>query len=690
MKNGRVGGCGVVIFDHLERRELFAALVTDIRVLPNPMTLHQQAVVEVGAVAGFGAPVVSIFRDVNGNGLWNVGVDEALGDIPLASVGGKFRRFITPRPEWGNTVRIFANARDIFGDWSSQPRGTTVTVQEAPVITHAELSTNSVERGTSMNVTIDATDDRAVQAASAFLDQNGNARWDNGTDIALGNDFTRDSVTGRFQITFAITQAMGWQGSVYVDVVDNNNSWAGQPRLAGVFSVTSGPTLSNLAYSVLMNDATTLEQTFVFSVNAADDVAVTAVTFFIDHDRNGRWTPGTDASLGTTRTPTSGSRFEVMTTTYMLEAASIPIIADAMDDRGVWSPVRPTVNAVPILPAQITTFVVDDVNSMRASWEVQQRGEQAPISGGIRTSIELFADTNQNDLIDPADTLIWSSPLGQSARRIALTLTADHLRMVPSTPFNWISRSVHQLNGGAPFHGATRIGHRFNMVNVGPVVRSIAVSTPGFASTLNTPWTVTVDGTSGSASFGAPYWLYYDNNNNGRFDTGMDVDLGSQISTEFNDTKVWNGTFTANMRRGGSFTAQVYGTTGLSGEVIWSWPTSARRELVIERPTAVLAGAPVAIGNTIQFEVDATDIARIQSLVGWIDDDGDNLRDAGELQITGLRISGTPQAGRWRMSFELRTPPIGTFRLAWQATSYGSALGQGFVTSAVGSTTVSF
>ncbi len=659
--------------EQLEQRAFLSTTVSAVSITPDPATTGAAATVVVEANATGGVRAVSIFRDVDGNGRWTAGVDQALGDVFVASQDGKFRRSIVPQTGWGRNVRVVADAVSNSGQWSGAPRAVTFTNNARPTATLAELSASSVARGASITVNIDASDDTGIRAVTAFLDVDGNGVWTPGVDRSLGNDYTRDSVTGRFTITFTAGTELGSGGTVRVDAVDADGAWTNAPRSAGSFTINTPPVLGTLAARWENATLQAPRHALTLSVNATDDGTVRAVTFFLDLDGNGAWTSGVDQSLADAFTPTGGSTYSTTVYTDLAGLTSATIVADAVDTQGLWTGSRPSATMTPLRSAQVVSFFVDTTTGFALAAEAWVPPTDSANASQV-SGVDYYADVNLNGFVDAGDQLIATGTTGtlqaSGAWRYLVRLNSTQIASLPTAPYGWLAAPRASTGDGGFVLGPSRSAIARSWPIGTPTVTRVLVNTDAIA-TIGDAWSVSVTGFAGSTLTGIT--LFFDTNHNGRWDGGTDVDLGFMTPEENPGTVTFTGTYTAAMRRGGVFTASALVRSGSNDT--WSTTRSARTQTIIAGPTTTLFGSPTVSGNTITFEVDALDDFAVRTINAWIDTDGDGVRDEGEVAATASLISGTRNAGRWRLTINLGVAPSGSYTLAWSGIDYSRAMG---------------
>lgn len=669
----------------LEPRAFLSTTVSLLSVTPDPATTGVAASVVVEASASSGVRAVSIFRDVDGNGRWTAGVDQSLGDIFTASSDGRFRRNIVPQAGWGRTVRIVADAVDNLGQWSGAPRVSTFTNNARPTATLATLSSSTVARGGSITVNIDASDDTGVRAVTAFLDVDTNGVWTPGVDRALGNDYTRDSVTGRFSISFATTSEMGSGGSIRVDAVDVDGAWTNAPRNAGTFTINAPPVLGTLSARWENATPTTPRHALTLSVNATDDGAVRAVTFFLDLDSNGVWTAGVDQSLADVFAPSSGSTYAVTVYTDLAGLNSATIVADAVDTQGLWTGSRPSATVTPLRSAQVVSFFVDTTSGYSLAAEAWV--PPTDTSSAVQViGVDYYADTNLNGFIDAGDQLVATGTTATlqstGAWRYLVRLNSTQIANLPTTRYGWIAAARVSTGDGSFVLSPGRMAVSKSWPIGTPTVTRVVVNSAAHAVTGD-EWSVSVTGFAGSSLTGIT--LFFDTNFNGQWDSGTDVDLGFLAPESNPGTVTFTGIYNSAMRRGGAFTASALVRSGSTDT--WSTTRSARPQMIVSGPSTTLVGSPAVSGNSIIFEIDAIDDFSVRTINAWIDLNNNGIRDEGESAAVASLISGSRANGRWRLTINLGVAPSGSYTLAWSGIDYSRALGGSGISSSVQSVT---
>jgi hypothetical protein len=467
--------------------------------------------------------------------------------------------------------------------------------------------------------------------------------------------------------------------------VDVDGAWTGSPRNAGAFTINTAPTLGAVSASWGNATLNTPRHALTLSVNANDDTGVRAVTFFLDLDNNGAWTPGVDQSLADVFTPSSGSTYRATISTDLAGLSSATIVADAVDIQGLWTGSRPSINVTPLRSAQVVSFFVDTTSGVSLAAEAW-----VPPSGSASaaqvSAVDYYADTNLNGMIDSSDQLVATGTTATlqstGAWRHLVRLNSTQIASLPSGPYGWLAAArVSTGDGGYVLSPARSAVARSWSVG-SPTVTRVIVNT-NLSATLGDSWSVSATAFAGNSLTGIT--LFFDTNFNGQWDAGTDIDLGFMAPESNPGTVTFTGTYTSAMRRGGVFTAAALVRSGSNDT--WSATRSARPQMVISGPTTTMVSGPTASGNSIIFEVDATDDFAVRTINAWIDIDQDGVRDEGEVAATATLISGTRGNGRWRLTINLGVAPSGSYTLAWSGVDYSRGLGGSGINESVQSVT---
>jgi hypothetical protein len=246
----------------------------------------------------------------------------------------------------------------------------------------------------------DASANRGISAAFAWVDRNRNGRYDlvqegetlGEMELVTG---TRNDGTWRFTKAWGTDLGVGtYRGGVVAWDLDGNITstfvfefTVGDDQPPVVTGLTIAPRVVNLG------------SVFTLTATATDDIGLRAVSFFYDVNDNGIWNPGVDVDLGADFDASNGWS---VTTTARPEWGSVAaarFVADALDTNGQWaaSPLSLTarLNAAPT----VTGTTIDgpgflspgDVLTVRAT---------AQDDTGLR-AVTFFIDRDQNSIWTP-------------------------------------------------------------------------------------------------------------------------------------------------------------------------------------------------------------------------------------------------------------------------------------------------
>ncbi len=652
------------MLEHLEGRVLCSTSITDVDVGAVLAVAGQPVSISIEATSPNGVRAATIFRDVNENGRFDSGVDQALGDIFAPNAQGRFVRNIVPGSDWGRNVRLGVNAVDMAGQWSlTGARRVDLAVNQRPTLPAASVSASVLNERDLFSITVRAADDTSVRAVTAFVDRNGDGRWTGGSDISLGTSFVMNGA-GDFVIQAAANPAWhvaGGSASIVVDAVDADGAWVQTPRVAGIVQVMPAPVIASFTAvwdSVQAGSALNpLKLTLTTTVGAP----ATAATFWLDLDGNGRWTAGTDFSLGDAHQMVNGS-FILRVPSDLAGRDSVQIGASAVSASGLWA-FSPAVASVSQLrTATITNFLVDINGSTIIVGAEAFYPPTNSVSAAQVSLVDVIADVNFNGVFDAGvDTLIASvapsSVLSNGTWRHRAQLSVDQVASVPVGAFRWIASPRIAIGGGETIAGAGRsaVPHHFGIGD--PVLTRI---------------TATIDGASNveSAAAGAAYsvevaafvasgttalTMFWDANLNNRWDSDVDTHLAEYRPGT--DAVSVNHTFSGvlPMRAGpGAFAAAALSETGLWSSVRSAPPINVT---FIAAPGLISSHAEA---NSFAITLSAASLFGIQSFSGFLDLNDDGIEDSGEaVQLTAVRVGGSSRNGSWVLSFSTVGLPQG-------------------------------
>lgn len=662
--------------EQLEPRALMSVALSDLRIDDAVATPGQVVTLSVDVV-GVGGDVpraATFFRDVNGNGRWDSGVDFDLGAV-FDRRGNTFERTFAIPADWRGPTRLVADAVGVSGQWSGGPIGIDARANERPRFESVSVADGGLGFGPVAAARV--ADDTRVRAVTFFLDRNNNGRWDGaredgGQDSSLGTVFAPDG-TGLYRLSLP-SDAANWPRTavIGIDVVDDDGDWSDGPRTGtcGYYGNwnSSPPSVSNIR--VEQDWARTDGRRMTLRVDADDNSLVRAVTFFDDLDDDGRWTPGVDDSLGTVFAPSTrgGRTYELTVTTDFAGRSGAKILADATDFDDQWSPSRVQATARNG-GAFVTEFEAHTDEGTRVEFEMKyvfpRYFNRTP---PMQMSYLLFLDANKSGAYEVGVDRLLSDGLipvdqqsGTSRARPRLDLGSDF------RSDNWYGTAVTTLSpGGVPvatIASPVRIAVQRSNDPSQPFVTSFdaQVGSSGEIGVVGSRFTLA--GTWTAPRGGSAVSFFWDADLNGRWDAGTDVDLGFQAVTGVSGVFNFTGTVTRAMVGVGSFTA-VVGDVSNSPER-WSQPVSEDVTQIFARPVVGRVTAPggsftVNAGSPLVLDVAVGDDRGVRAATAFIDTNNDGLFNGadGAFSATAFELySGRRDDGVMRLS-------IGTVGLA--------------------------
>jgi hypothetical protein len=294
--------------------------------------------VTLTAIVSPGVPLraVTFFYDRNGNGAWDAGTDIDLG-ADQDPTGGWTRTFTIPTT-WGNAngARFVANAVNTQNQWGTVTAKTSpFSISMGPRVSDLSVSVTSLNPNQSFTLTATTIGGGTTRAVTFYYDANANGRWDAGIDTDLGADYNGAdgwSITTTARSTWAGTAT----GRFAANAVNTENVWGFVPRSTAPLRINDVPVITSAQGSP---STVAFNTNFQLQANVSDFFGVGLVTFFMDVNGDGRWTPGVDVDMGVgsllTGTSNSGLWAKQIKATWT--PGIYRFVADARDSDGVWS-----------------------------------------------------------------------------------------------------------------------------------------------------------------------------------------------------------------------------------------------------------------------------------------------------------------------------------------------------------------
>jgi hypothetical protein len=665
------------LFETLEMRQLFAPGIISFGIEPNVVTPGDSVTLSVIPTSSQPVRAVTFFRDIDGNGRWTPGTDIDLGAVFTPS-GSFYNKTITTDVTWPRNSRICADVVDTTGAWCVAPTSRTLTVDRLPTISVLNVNpAANIARGSDITVTVTASDDGGVVAASLFLDIDNDGYWTPGTDTALGDIFNGTPSGNNTIFTKTITTNTSWPASVSLcaDVRDSNGRWALVPVAQAITTRAINPLTARVT-SIGGDGESSAGGTRnrVLTVTVTGDTAVRAATAFIDFDNNGRWTPDTDISLGTIfGFPNGGTyNFFIPATQDLRGADTIPVVADAVDVLGTWTSNTVQYTLYDVAHIQITHFTAfsGPPNSYRFVVDTD-----SPAGYDAVAAVRVFIDNNNNQLADTSDFFIASSAsptvVTGNMRRFEFTGTYGG-----TAPARFAVSTVYALSTSMADNVANariRFSPIYSDLANRPAITSVQttfldqVSPPvSGAPRKGAKLEITADYT---APLGANVVTFFiDRDFDGLWTPGTDVDLGYVAQAGLTSGSVSKLITLPEINL--PFIAIAASVRDLSGRGndSWSTPASPLTERFYKAPVISNVGnLTIARGSNLTFTMDIADADGVRAANAFIDIDNNGGPDGNDrIGYAGL-YRRTIYDGQWITTITTSDLAAGTYTLVLAA-----------------------
>jgi hypothetical protein len=489
------------------------------------------------ATGGSGIRAVSFFYDRDLNGQWTPGIDTDVGSDFVGTDGWTIDVFVSGSIAEFSTARFAANAVDSSGIWGVTPALRTVTVNSGPTIVSAVPSRNVFSVGETATVTATGSDrETSIRAITLFRDANSNGKWDGGVDTDLGADFNGADGWSR---SFVVPS--GWPAgtaNIVVGAVDTDGIWTTRTRTAS-FRVNSLPRVTLLTPS---SGTVVAGSNVTLSALAIDlDGSVNAVTFFVDRNNNGRWDGGVDVDLGADFDGANGFTRTVAVQYTWNAGGVVRFVASARDNDNAWSTEVATaaVNVSAVGPAVQSVEISGSPALISAGQQITLVATVSAGSSSIQ-AVTFFFDRNANNLWDGG---------------IDTDLGADFSSGGGWTRSFFVQGSWAVNSNGRFVANAVDVGGLWgtSRQTASVIINDAPTVTPQSAPSSAALGTTQTFRVNASDSYGgvSAVTLFVDLNNDGRWTSGSDFDLGSATrtsGTSFSGT--WTLTRILNWGRG--------------------------------------------------------------------------------------------------------------------------------------------
>lgn len=357
---------------------------------------------------------VNLFRDTNGNGQVDDGIDQALGAATLSqndlwSWSGSTSGFVVGE----NTILIQAfddNDNDSKDVTLSSTASATVDVfvpNQLPTISSLQALPDPVLFGENVTITASGVSDSDGQVVEVqfYRDANNNNSLDVGIDSLLGSD--TDGNDG-WELTIASDSFSGGLNRILAIALDNDSGQSAEVtttvdvnQLPVINDLTIQPTIVELGQDITLTAG---------SVSDSDGEVI-RVNFYLDENNNDSLDEGVDTLLGFDTDGTDGWAILQSTSTFNL--GNNTFLAQAIDDESFVSQVvgqdlnllipnvPPTINSLLGQPNPIT---VDEILTLTANNVID--------SDGTVSQVEFYLDDGDNLFNSQLDTLLDSDNTG--------------------------------------------------------------------------------------------------------------------------------------------------------------------------------------------------------------------------------------------------------------------------------------
>ncbi len=437
-------------------------------------------------------------------------------------------------------------------------------------------------------------------------------------------------------------------------------------------------------------------QPFTFVVDASDDVAVIGVSLFMDRDNNGRWNPLVDQPLGDDFTRDENGKFSFTLTPDGSWPSITHLLAGAVDGEGQWSAVL----GHPVYPIGMPIITMVSAHagpliSIPESTPVTVRAiVTEPFRGGTSSAagVTFFIDSNGNGRWDSGvDVDIGYSQEIDSGGAYTLTFYGGPIQ--GGTSIAAAARIADNRFDHSNGFGPVRVTP-FNIFGNAPQIRNIVPENlsgrlggadgPVFQVGDRVRFTIDVIGERDLQAV----TVFYDANSNGRWDRGIDTDLGASFFAPdvFGGRARVDFTITPGMNfdyRAFVVAARYTGMDGIWDGGDYNWGATTTHWMKIISP-AWLENVQVQPRDVqvdpIYVTFTARDDHAISRFFAFIDMNNNDQVDAGEYSTNlANRMSGSFTNGNWVMAIDvsgISTP--GTYKLKLFANDFEDASRSGY------------
>jgi len=574
---------------------------------------------------------VEFYRDSNGNGVLDPGVDQLLYQPLVQNLGGGTWRW-QGTANWSLGDQIyFSRALDNQGGWSQPVTVRGVVANPPPVITSLVSIPEPVTQGYTLELIAKGVSDANgnVVKVELYRDLNGNGDLDPAADQLLG------TVTSPIGQDYAFSAVVDWESGsqiYFARALDNNGAWSTVASVQG--HVNGRPVVASLTADpnpLTPGDTLTLTATGV----SDPDGTVQHVAFYRDTNGDGVFEESSDALIGTDTDGADGWSLAFTDSTGIKT-----FFARALDNSGGWS-----------FPASVNVGRRPAVGGLVATPDPSYPGLNLHLTAtnvsdidGTVDSVLFFLDSNKDGVPDSG---------------------SDRLLGVDTTPGDGWSLAINPTWGGgqwtyfaiardndANFTLDAKAAKTSSYVDFLPTIASLTALPNPVTSGDNLTLSVTGADDSQDVSPPSPSPgsvkeadFYLDTNGNGVLDPSVDTliglgtDMGGGVWSLIASTAGWNtGTQT--------FFARVRDNVGA-----WSDPltTTARVDArpviggLISSPEPVIRGGNLTLTASNVTDPDGT----VTAVNFYRDANANGVLDLGVDTLIG---TGTASATTWTLT----------------------------------------
>lgn len=473
---------------------------------------------------------VRFYRDSDGNGTLDTSIDELVGTD--TSAAGGWSVIANTVGVSGTSARYFALANDNDTSNTANAATATVNVNQRPTLGADPTLTSSTvaRRGTATVSVISAADadiGGSVSRVEFYRDLNSSGSIE-ATDQLLGSGIRQTD--GSYRLTFSTTGFASGANTILAQAIDNR----GGRSLAGgaVLTVTNlAPTFTALTTTTPVVGIVGTDSIALTLTGVADaDGTIARVSFYRDTDGTPGLNAATDTLVGedtaaaggwtitaasTGLTGTSATYYAVVRDNNSTDSATAASVVIGINQ-------RPTVGSVTIIGPSTVARLTNVTVSIAGVTDPDASGTPA----GTIARVEVWRDLDADGVIDTTD-----QRLGNASRQADGTyrLTFSTAGFAAGAGTDGENPLMVRAIDGRNLTTATPSYSSVTVTNLVPTLARVTASAalvndPSLPVTFTATGAADRDGTIQSAVF------YFDVNNNGVLDEGVDVLMGADTT----------------------------------------------------------------------------------------------------------------------------------------------------------------